>query len=354
MPDWEVTSADLDLGRARKVASAREGGNLSAAELNVAQPDKMASFLRGFDLVISALPGSVGFSAAKSCVDAGRNLVDVSFSLEDPFVLRDQALRNGSLVVPDCGVAPGLSNVLVGHAVSQLEAVVAVHVMVGGLPVDPLPPLGYVVTWSVEGLIDEYTRKARVIEAGKLREVESLTGVERIDFPGVGPLDAFFTDGTRTLLRTIKPVREMWEKTLRYPGHVEAVRALRELGFFDDTPRDVGGVKISPRGLTARLLDESLRVPGVEDLVAMKVEVTGRRGRNEERFSYVLLDRFDRATGTTAMARTTAFTASIIAQMVARGVIEGRGILTPEEIGMKSSAFDRLLLDLRSRGVVVS
>ncbi len=354
LPSWEVTSADLSLERAKRVSAGYGGNNLSAAALDVGRFEDLVTFLKGFDLVISALPGSVGFNAARASVEAGRNLIDVSFSPEDPFVLGDAAMEKAVVVIPDCGVAPGLSNALVGHGVSQLQSVEKIHVMVGGLPVDRSLPLGYVVTWSVEGLIDEYTRKARIIEDGASKEVEALSGVETIEFPGVGTLEAFFTDGARTLFRTVGPVREMWEKTMRYPGHVEAMRSLKELGCFDDSPVDLDGVRVIPRELTARLLEGRLRVPAAADLLAMKVDVYGRRDGAESNLSYTLLDYCDKAHGISAMARTTAFTASIVAQMVAQGEIEGKGILTPEEIGMKDVAFEDLLRRLRSRGVMIS
>ncbi len=325
MPSWEVVSADLDIARAKWVVSRYRGENLSPARLDVGRREELASFVRGFDLVIGALPGSEGFAAARACVDAGRDLVDVSFSPEDPFLLKEEAARKGVMIVPDCGVAPGLSNILVGHAVSQLDVVESVHVMVGGLPVKPVPPLGYVITWSVEGLIDEYTRKARIIEDGVNKEVDALTGVERIDFPGVGPLDAFYTDGARTLFRTVGPVKSMWEKTLRYPGHVDAVKMMRDIGLFDSAPLDLEGVNVAPRQVAARLLESLLRVPGAEDLVAMKVIVEGVKSGKGVRLAYSLLDYYDRSTGTTAMARTTAYTASVVAQLVAGGFITGEG-----------------------------
>jgi lysine 6-dehydrogenase len=353
MPSWDVVSADIDLARAKAVVSRYGGTNLSAAQTGAGRGDELVSFLRGFDLVIGALPGSAGFAAARACVDAGRDLVDVSFSPEDPFVLKEEAAGKGILMVPDCGVAPGLSNILVGRAVSQLEAVEGVHVMVGGLPVKPLPPLGYVITWSVEGLIDEYTRKARIIEEGVGKEVEALTGVEMIDFPGVGTLEAFYTDGARTLFRTVGPVKSMWEKTMRYPGHVAAIRMMKDIGLFDSTPLEVDGASVAPRQVAAKLLERLLLVPGAEDLLAMKVEVQGVVSGNPTRIAYSLLDYYDRSTGTTAMARTTGYTASVVAQLAARGFIEKRGLVTPEELGMEAKFFDRLLLELGSHGLKV-
>ena len=355
MPSWEVVSADIDIARAKGVVSQYGGRNLSPARMDVGRSEEMVSFVRGFDLVIGALPGSAGFAAARACVDAGKDLVDVSFSPEDPFLLKDEAAKKGILIVPDCGVAPGLSNVLVGRAVSQLNTIESVHVMVGGLPVKPLPPLGYVITWSVEGLIDEYTRKARIIDDGMNKEVDALTGVERVDFPGLGPLEAFYTDGARTLFRTVGPVKTMWEKTLRYPGHADAVRMMRDIGLFDSTPIEMDGVKVVPRHVAARLLEGLLRVPGAEDLLAMKVEVRGvAESGKEARIAYSLLDYYDRRTDTTAMARTTAYTASVVAQLVASGFIKEKGLVTPEELGMKPRIFDRLLLDLKGHGLMIT
>lgn len=354
MPSWEVVSADIDLGRAKGVVARYGGRNLSPAPLDVGRSEELVSFLRGFDLVIGALPGSAGFAAARACVDAGRDLVDVSFSPEDPFLLKEEAAKRGVLIVPDCGVAPGLSNVLVGRAVSQLAAVESVHVMVGGLPVKPVPPLGYVITWSVEGLIDEYTRKARIIDDGVNKEVDALTGVEKVDFPGLGPLEAFYTDGARTLFRTVGPVKTMWEKTLRYPGHVDAVRMMRDIGLFDSAPIEMDGVKVVPRRVAAKLLEGLLRIPEAEDLLAMKVEVQGvLESGKEVRIAYSLLDYYAKGTNTTAMARTTAYTASVVSQLVASGFIKEKGLVTPEELGMDPRIFDRLLIDLKGHGLLV-
>jgi saccharopine dehydrogenase-like NADP-dependent oxidoreductase len=354
VPSWEVTSADIDISRAKEVVSRYRGKNLTPGRLDVGKKEEMVSFLRGFDLVVGALPGSAGFAAARACIEAGKDMVDVSFSPEDPFLLKDELSRKGILMVPDCGVAPGLSNILVGRAVSRLDAVESVHVMVGGLPVKPVPPLGYVITWSVEGLIDEYTRRARIIEDGVGQEVEALTGVETIDFPGVGPLEAFYTDGARTLFQTVGPVKSMWEKTLRYPGHVGAVKMMRDIGLFDSKPLDLGGAKVAPRQVAAKILEGLLRIPGAEDLLAMSVVVEGVSGSGKRaRMSYSLLDYFERSTGTTAMARTTAYTTSVVAQLVAKGFIKEKGLVTPEELGMDTKIYDRLLLDLKGHGLNV-
>jgi lysine 6-dehydrogenase len=354
LPSWEVVVADREESRAERAASGYAGDNLSPAAIGAGGKEAFVQVIRGSDLVIGALPGSAGFAAAEACVAAAVNLVDVSFYPEDPFQLDRPAAAAGVVMIPDCGVAPGLSNILVGAAVSRLDSVESVHVMVGGLPVKPFPPLNYVVTWSVEGLIDEYTRKARIVKDGRLVEVEALTGVEEVDFPGVGRLQAFYTDGARTLFRTIQGVREMWEKTLRYPGHVQGIEVLKGLGFLEDGKVEVGSARVSPRDLTAKLLEDHLRVPGAEDLLAMKVEVRGRKDGADMGHRFTLLDFFDRESSTTAMARTTAFTASVVAQLVARKEITATGVLTPEEIGMRKGVYDMVIKELKDRNVVVS
>jgi len=184
-------------------------------------------------------------------------------------------------------------------------------------------------------------------------EVPALSGLEEIDFPGVGTLEAFYTDGLRTLVHTIPGVESMWEKTLRYPGHVEKIGLLRDLGFFDEEHVAVGDVRVSPRLMTARLLERSLWRPEVGDILAMTVEVAGVKQGEEARFRYYLLDRFDEEKKVTAMARTTAYTASIVAQRLAQGAIEEKGVIPPEKLGMDHAFFRGLLSELEARGVKV-
>jgi len=309
--------------------------------------------VRGFDLVIGALPGDYGYQALRAAVEAGVDMLDVSFTPENPLELDEAAREAGVTVVPDCGVAPGLSNMLVGHAAAKLDRVRAAHIMVGGIPERPVPPLGYTITWSAEGLIDEYMRDVRIVEGGRIVEVPALSGLEEIEFPGVGRLEAFYTDGLRTLVQTLPEVESMWEKTLRYPGHVERIRLLRALGFFDEEPVAVEGVQVSPRLVTARLLERSLRMPDVGDILAMTVEVAGERQGADTRYRYYILDRYDRAKEVTAMARTTGYTASIVAQKLAQGAIKEKGVVPPERLGMDESLFKDILSGLRERGVQV-
>ncbi|UCH70278.1 MAG: saccharopine dehydrogenase family protein, partial [Candidatus Bathyarchaeota archaeon] len=309
--------------------------------------------MKEFDLVIGTLPGDVGYRSVKAAVEAGVDMVDVSYMPENPLTLNEDAIKANVTIVPDCGVAPGLSNMLVGRAVSKLDQIENIHIMVGGLPEEPVPPLGYIITWSIEGLIDEYTRMAKIVENGKVVEVDALTGLEEVEFPDVGKLEGFYTDGLRTLLHTIKGVRNMCEKTLRYPGHVEKIMLLKTLGFFDDHPIEVENARLPPRKITIKLLEEKLQRPKIKDILAMKVEVSGTVGGSRKRYVYHLLDRYDQKSGVTAMARTTAYPASILAQLIAQKAIEEKGVIPLEKLCIKEKISNKILAELEKRQVKI-
>jgi saccharopine dehydrogenase-like NADP-dependent oxidoreductase len=226
--------------------------------------------------------------------------------------------------------------------------------MVGGLPEKPVPPLDYVITWSPENLVDEYTRKAVIVERGKKIEAEALSGLEQVEFPHFGRLEAFYTDGLRTLLYTMKGASGMWEKTLRYPGHAEKIKLLKALGFFEEDRIDIDGAHVSPRKLTVKLFGEKLSRPDVKDVVVLKVEVSGVKNGKHVCVVYHLLDYCDKVHGISAMARTTAYPASIIAQFMLKRAIKGKGIIPPEKIGMDAKLFRLFLDELKKRGVNIS
>lgn len=353
MPSAEVVIAGRSQSRAEEVATTIDRDNVSWIQLDASDCHKLVDTCGGFDLVVGTLPGKIGYRSVKACVDAKVDMVDVSYMPEDPFTLNEDAKRVGVTIIPDCGVAPGLSNILVGHAISELDQVEVVHIMVGGLPEELVPPLGYVVTWSVENLIDEYTREAGIVKDGKVFRVEALSGLEEVEFPGVGKLEAFYTDGLRTLLHTLKSVGSMWEKTLRYPSHVEKIKLLKTLGFFNEEPLAVGNTYISPRRFTIKLLEKKLRRPEIKDIVVMSVEVSGMKGGLRNRCLYHLLDRYDEEQGVTAMARNTAYTASVIAQLAARRAIEEKGIIPPEGLGVNDVHFEEIMAQLKRRGIEV-
>jgi len=351
LPGSKVTMADIDEARAKEAASRIPGAGWTT--IDTADYQSLLEKIEGHDLTLGALPGDYGYAALKASVEAGVDMLDVSFSPEDPSQLDGAAKENGVTVVPDCGVAPGLSNILVGYGASRLDTVEKAHVMVGGIPEEPVPPLGYTITWSAEGLIDEYVRDVRIIEGGEVVEVPALSGLEEIEFPGVGTLEAFYTDGLRTLAESLPGVEEMWEKTLRYPGHVEKVKLLKDLGFFSDDPVTVKGEPVSPRLATARLLERSLWMPEVGDLLAMQITVQGKAAGEERGYVFRVLDRYDHMGKVSAMARTTGYTAAIVAGMLAEGKIGEKGVVPPEKLGMKEWFTRSLLAELKKRDIVI-
>jgi len=279
-------------------------------------------------------------------------MVDVSFMPENVMKLHKHALKANVCIVPDCGMSPGLGSILVGHAVSQLDKVESVSMLNGGLPEKPLPPLDYVITWSAKDLIELYTRKANIVRGGKMIQVAATSGIDEIMFPSVGKLEAVYTDGLRSLLQTVK-VKDMWEKSLRYPGHIEKMNLLRALGFFEEDPVQVGDVKVSPRSLTEKLLEMKLKRPDVPDIVAMLIEVIGLKNGRRIRFRYQMLDRFDRKRKVTAMARTTAYTASVVSQLVAKNVITEKGVIPPEKLGMNDKLYTKFMNMMKQRCVTI-
>ena len=347
----KVTMADIDEGQAKSAASAIPGAGWVI--IDTTDYEDLVEKIHGYDMVLGALPGDYGYMSIKAAIEAGANMVDISYTVEDPLGLDAAAKAKGVTVVPDCGVAPGLSNILVGYAASRLDTVKTAHFMVGGIPEKPVPPLGYTITWSADGLVDEYVRDVSIIQGGEKVTVPALSGLEEIEFPGVGTLESFYTDGLRTLANSIDGVESMWEKTLRYPGHVEKVRLLRDLGFFDDKPVKTLVGEVSPKYVTARLFERTLWMPEVGDLLAMRIEVSGMSGGKEKTYVYRLVDYFNHGTGVSAMARTTGYTAAIVAAMMAKGKIGEKGVLTPERLAKGSGFTEGVLTELRKRGVNV-
>jgi lysine 6-dehydrogenase len=349
IPSAEIAVSDENREAIMKAISSIGRGNVKPLQLNIHDYDRLVKVAEDFDILVGLAPGRLGYKTVEAAIEAGVNMVDLSYMQEDPMTLNDRALKAGVTVIPDCGVAPGLSHILVGRAVSMLDKVKNVIILVGGIPQNRIPPLDYKVTWCVEDLIEEYVRRPKIVKNGKTIEVEALDGLEEVDFPGIGKLEAFYTDGVRTLHHSIKGVENMWEKTLRYPGHAEKIKLLRDLGFFDETPID----GVSPRSLTIRVLERKLSLPEIKDLVAMKVDVDGVKNGREICYSYILIDYYDDERKVTAMGRTTAYTASAVIQLLARGEIKEAGVIPPERLGMDRKCFERIMEELERDGIRV-
>ena len=345
-----VTVADVREDCLARIASST-GAEVLRADLS--DPAAVGAVVRPFDLVVGALPSALGLRTLGAVVDAGKDYVDISFMPEDALELDERARARGVTVVVDCGVAPGVSNMMVGYAASRLDVRLSVEIYVGGLPVQRRWPFDYKAPFAPHDVIEEYTRPARFVEHGRVVVKEALSEPELLDFAGVGSLEAFNTDGLRTLLRTVD-APFMKEKTLRYPGHIELMRAFRETGFFSKAEVDVGGQAVRPLDLTAAVLFPKWTFEeGEADLTVLRVAVEGRRGAIGERYSWDLLDYFDPDTGLRSMSRTTAFPAAIVARLVLDGGFRKLGVHAPEALGATPGLLDVVLRELRARGVEV-
>jgi lysine 6-dehydrogenase len=323
----------------------------SIHQADLSRADVIASAVAGADAVVGALPGALGFSMLRAVVEAGKPIADISFSAEDPLQLESLARDSGSTAVVDCGVSPGLSNFFIGRAARDFNEVDEACIYVGGLPFSRRWPFEYGAVFSPADVVEEYTRPARIFEDGKLVTRPALSEVERLEIPGIGTVEAFLTDGLRTLLRTV-PARTMKEKTLRYPGHAEKMEVLREAGFFDETPLELRGATVVPRRIAERLLSRAWRLPDdAEEFTYLRVAVTGRKFGKTLRTTFELLDRTHRATGTTSMARTTAFPCAVMARMLARGEYRDPGVRPLEMMAANRDAAARFELGLTARGI---
>ena len=324
----------------------------SIHQADLSRPDVVASAVSDADAVIGALPGALGFATLRTVIEAGKPIADIAFSAEDPLQLETLARERGATAVVDCGVSPGLSNFFVGRCARDFQEVEDVRIYVGGLPFARRWPFEYSAVFSPADVVEEYTRPARVFEEGRLVTRPALSEVERIEVPGVGTVEAFLTDGLRTLLRTV-PARTMKEKTLRYPGHAEKMELLRESGFFDETPVELrGGGSVVPRQVSEQLLARAWRLADdAEEFTYLKVVVTGRKFGKTLQTTFELLDKTHRATGTTSMARTTAFPCAVIARMLARGEYRDPGVRPLEMLAANRDAAARFELGLTARGI---
>jgi saccharopine dehydrogenase-like NADP-dependent oxidoreductase len=345
---FDVTVADLSEQSLARVAS-RFG--VATVRVDLRDPAAVSRLVAGYDLVLGALPSVIGLQTLRAVIEAGRPYVDISFMPENAMDLDGLARERGVTAVVDCGVAPGVSNMMAGHAAASLDACERLEIYVGGLPQQRRWPFDYKAGFAPHDVIEEYVRPARLVEHGRIVVKEALSEPELMDFPEMGTLEAFNTDGLRSLAYTLR-VPFMKEKTLRYPGHLHLMRAFRETGLFSKEPVVVAGKEIRPLDATAALLFPKWTFEeGEADVTVMRVTAEGRRGEEHVRLAWDLLDRYDPASGLRSMSRTTAFPATIVAGLVARGDFEAPGVSFPERIGERHGLLDRVILELEKRGV---
>ena len=346
---FNITVADIDQKSLKRL---ERNYRIKGIRKDLSRPETVKKLVSGYDMVINAVPGFMGFRTLKAIIEAGKNVVDIAFFIEDPFELDSLAKKNKVTAIMDCGVAPGMCNILIGYADHLLDETVNVAYYVGGLPEIREWPYEYKAVFSPVDVIKEYTRPARFIENGKPVVKPPLSEPELMTFPGIGTLEAFNSDGLRSLLHTVKATN-MKEKTLRYPGHIQKMAVLRDTGFFSQVPVKINGKMIKPLDLTAKLLFPKWKLnEGEADITVMKVVVEGRKGKKNLRYTWDLFDQYDPQTGIHSMARTTGYTATVALNMIADGKYSYKGMSVPEFIGRSPECVKYMLHGLKERGVV--
>src|SRR5688572_7439351 len=323
----KVVLADVDVSHPREFLKAYLVEPIELCRVDATTPDAVRSLMRDMDGVACALPYYFNATMARLAVDVGVHFCDLGGKTEivdEQMTLSSAASAAGVSVVPDCGLAPGMVNVLAQGGIDALDSTHSVRMFVGGLPQDPHPPLNYQVVYSLEGVLDYYTTPVLVLENGEVAKKEPLTEVETVDFPEpVGRLEAFLTAGgaSRMPYQYRGRIASMSYKTLRYPGHAYLVKAMRELGLYDDDPVKVDGWMVSPRDVFIATVGRKLASETGGDLVALRVVVEGVKAGKPKTITYELLDMYDEELGVTAMMRTTGYSLSAVARLQVEGVV---------------------------------
>ena len=323
----EVTSVDISQKNLDKLKS----NNIKKICLDISKSKSLKNVIKDFDLVIGAVPGFMGYKMMQDVIEAKKNIIDISFYPEDPFGLDKLAKKNNVVAVMDCGVAPGMGNVIFGHHDRSMK-ISDYECLVGGLPVKREWPYEYQAVFSPIDVIEEYIRPARYIQNKKLIIKEALSETELIEFEEIGTLESWNSDGLRSLIKTMPHVPNMIEKTLRYPGCVEYLKVLRASGFFSYEEIEVNGTKIKPIDVTSKLLFPKWEMKdGDKDFTIMRIIIKGEENGNQVKYQYNLLDRYE--DNTISMARTTGFTCTAVANLVLDKKYKKTGISPPEYLG---------------------
>lgn len=338
-------------GDALARVSERSNGEIKIHQADCNDQEIIASLSNEADIVFGALPSWLGFRALETVIKSGKSYCDISFMAEDPRKFDQLARERGVTCIVDFGVAPGMSHLLCSHAVHLLDTCERLEIVVGGLPVERSWPYEYKAPFSPRDVIDEYLRPARLVENGKLVTRPALSECVLVDLPKIGTLEAFNTDGLRTLCDTLE-VPFIRERTLRYPGHAEIMRRLRDAGFFSEEPIQLAKSEVRPIDMTSKILIDSWKFEqGEQDLTVMQVEAEGTLGDEQVRLCWDLLDYYDTQSDQSSMARTTGFPAAAMGRMIADGTIDSPGVHPPETFGSNVEVVHRLLAELEMRKV---
>jgi saccharopine dehydrogenase-like NADP-dependent oxidoreductase len=347
----DVTVTDLSADALKKVKEKCK--KLSILELDVTDKGKLQSTIKNFDLVICAVPGFLGFETLKSIIEVEKSVIDISFFPENSLELDALAKEKGVTAIVDCGVAPGMGNIILGHYNEKMK-LTDFECLVGGLPKVKKWPFCYKAPFSPVDVIEEYTRPARYVENGQTIVREALTDCEYLEFENIGTLESFNSDGLRSIIYTMPHIPNMKEKTLRYPGHVEYIKVLKESGFFDESEIEVKGTKVSPLDFTSKVLFNEWKLgENEEELTVMRITVKGENEDGEqEEVIYNLYDEYCHDTQVSSMSRTTGYTATAAANLFLEGLFNEKGVFPPELVGRHEDCFNYFMNYLSERNVI--
>jgi saccharopine dehydrogenase-like NADP-dependent oxidoreductase len=344
--DHTVTSFDLNAVNLDELRTRNESIQTVAADLS--QFAEYENWFSPFDIIVTAVPGFMGYKTLEAAINAGKNVVDISFFPEDALQLDELAKEKGVTAITDCGVAPGVSNFIIGRYNEEMK-IDSFECYVGGLPKKRKPPFEYKAPFSPVDVIQEYIRPARLVENGSVVTKPALSEKEIMNFGEAGDLEAFNTDGLRSLIFTMNHIPDMKEKTLRYPGHIDLIIALQQAGFFDTNPLRFGETDITPLEFTSRLLVNEWKLdPEEEEFTVMKVIVKSK----DQTVEYNLFDEYDAASQTSSMARTTGYTCTAAVNLITKGLFTDKGVFPPELVGKNKDCFDFVMNYLRLRDVI--
>lgn len=343
--DYSVTS--FDLSKENLLALQQRNSAVQTVIADLSRFGEYNNWLSPFDIVVTAVPGFMGYKTLEAVIQAGKNVVDISFFPEDALQLDKLAKENGVTAITDCGVAPGMSNFIIGRYNAAMK-IKAIECYVGGLPKERKPPFQYKAPFSPVDVIQEYIRPARLVEKGTIVTKPALSEREIMHFDKTGELEAFNTDGLRSLLFTMDHIPDMKEKTLRYPGHIDLIISFQQAGFFETTPLHINDTSISPLDFTSKLLVNEWKLgEEEEEFTVMKVIVKGE----DETIEYDLYDEYDPVTKTSSMARTTGYTCTAAVNLITKGLFTEKGVFPPELIGDRKECFEFVLAYLKERNV---
>ncbi|HLR54461.1 MAG TPA: saccharopine dehydrogenase C-terminal domain-containing protein [Pseudogracilibacillus sp.] len=350
-----VGIADIQMDLAKKACDILPSSKVKAYQVDATDPQQLANYMKKFDVIINALFYSFNEQVARTATEVGVHAIDLGGHIghvtDKVLELHNEAADANVTIIPDLGVAPGMINILTGYGASKLADVRSIHLYVGGIPLRPEPPLEYNHVFSMEGLLDHYTDPALILRNGVKQEIAALSEIEKVYFEKFGPLEAFHTSGgTSTLSASYPNVQTLEYKTIRYPGHAEKFKLLVDLNLTNTNYYvDVGGEQVNPREVLLKVLDPIVDLKDKEDAVLLRVVVTGSQNQKPATYTYEMITYKDKVTGITAMARATANTVSVVAQMIGRGSVTKKGVFPPETI----IDGDLYIREMKKRGVKI-